>query len=222
MTRTAVACASPSAQARSWTRHGTTQRPLQRRDPRRPGAQVRLLLADAGPDAAEGHAQHGRRRGQAGLQDARGRPAAAGGRSRARSRTSGAPASPWRRSSCARACRSGSPSRCAASARTSSSTASSSIALPRLRDFRGLNPRSFDGRGNYSMGIREQIIFPEIDYDNIDQVRGLDVTFTTSAQTDAEAFALLDGARHAVRPRRAPGRLRDARAGTRRRVDQEI
>jgi large subunit ribosomal protein L5 len=66
-----------------------------------------------------------------------------------------------------------------------------SIALPRLRDFRGLNPRSFDGRGNYSMGIREQIIFPEIDYDNIDQVRGLDVTLTTSAQTDAEAFTLL-------------------------------
>src|ERR671925_2275290 len=67
-----------------------------------------------------------------------------------------------------------------------------SIALPRLRDFRGLNPRSFDGRGNYSMGIREQIIFPEIDYDNIDQVRGLDVTITTTAETDAEAFALLD------------------------------
>ena len=66
------------------------------------------------------------------------------------------------------------------------------IALPRLRDFRGLNPRSFDGRGNYSMGIREQIIFPEIDYDSIDQVRGLDVTITTSAKTDAEAFALLD------------------------------
>src|ERR671932_1865762 len=67
-----------------------------------------------------------------------------------------------------------------------------SIAIPRIRDFRGLNPRSFDGRGNYSMGIREQIIFPEIDYDNIDQVRGLDVAFTTTAQTDAEAFALLD------------------------------
>ena len=67
-----------------------------------------------------------------------------------------------------------------------------SIALPRLRDFRGLNPRSFDGRGNYSMGIREQIIFPEIDYDAIDQVRGLDITITTSAATDAEAFALLD------------------------------
>jgi large subunit ribosomal protein L5 len=66
------------------------------------------------------------------------------------------------------------------------------IALPRLRDFRGLNPRSFDGRGNYSMGIREQVIFPEIDYDSIDQVRGLDITVTTSAQTDAEAFALLD------------------------------
>jgi large subunit ribosomal protein L5 len=67
----------------------------------------------------------------------------------------------------------------------------SSIALPRVRDFRGLNPRSFDGRGNYTMGIREQIIFPEIDYDSIDQVRGLDVTFTTTAKTDEEAFALL-------------------------------
>jgi large subunit ribosomal protein L5 len=67
-----------------------------------------------------------------------------------------------------------------------------SVAIPRIRDFRGLGPRSFDGRGNYSMGVREQIIFPEIDYDNIDQVRGLDVTFTTTAQTDAEAFALLD------------------------------
>ena len=102
-----------------------------------------------------------------------------------------------------------------------------SVAIPRIRDFRGLSPRSFDGRGNYSMGIREQIIFPEIDYDNIDQVRGLDprafdgrgnynmglreqiifpeidydnidqvrgldVAFTTTAQTDPEAFALLD------------------------------
>ena len=68
-----------------------------------------------------------------------------------------------------------------------------SIAVPRIRDFRGLNPRSFDGRGNYSMGIREQIIFPEIDYDSIDEVRGLDVTITTTAKTDEEAFALLDG-----------------------------
>jgi large subunit ribosomal protein L5 len=66
------------------------------------------------------------------------------------------------------------------------------VAIPRIRDFRGLNPRSFDGRGNYSMGVREQIIFPEIDYDAIDQVRGMDVTITTTAQTDAEAFALLD------------------------------
>jgi large subunit ribosomal protein L5 len=68
-----------------------------------------------------------------------------------------------------------------------------SIAVPRIRDFRGLSPRSFDGRGNYSMGIREQIIFPEIDYDSIDEVRGLDVTITTTAETDEEAFALLDG-----------------------------
>ena len=68
-----------------------------------------------------------------------------------------------------------------------------SIAVPRIRDFRGLNPRSFDGRGNYSMGVREQLIFPEIDYDSIDQVRGLDVTITTTAQTDVEAFELLLG-----------------------------
>ena len=67
-----------------------------------------------------------------------------------------------------------------------------SIAIPRIRDFRGLNPRSFDGRGNYTLGVKEQIIFPEIDYDSIDQVRGLDITITTSAETDAEAFALLE------------------------------
>ncbi len=67
-----------------------------------------------------------------------------------------------------------------------------SIAIPRVRDFRGLNARSFDGRGNYSMGLREQIIFPEIDYDAIDQVRGLDIAITTSASTDAEALALLE------------------------------
>jgi large subunit ribosomal protein L5 len=66
-----------------------------------------------------------------------------------------------------------------------------SVAIPRIRDFRGLNPKSFDGRGNYSMGIREQIIFPEIDYDAIDQIRGLDVTITTTAETDEEAFELL-------------------------------
>jgi hypothetical protein len=66
-----------------------------------------------------------------------------------------------------------------------------SVAVPRIRDFRGLSPRSFDGRGNYSMGVREQLIFPEIDYDSIDQVRGLDVTITTTAKTDEEAFELL-------------------------------
>ena len=68
-----------------------------------------------------------------------------------------------------------------------------SIALPRLRDFRGLNPRSFDGRGNYSMGIREQIIFPEIDYDSINTIRGLDVAITTTAETDEQGLALLRG-----------------------------
>jgi large subunit ribosomal protein L5 len=66
-----------------------------------------------------------------------------------------------------------------------------SIAIPRIRDFRGLNPRSFDGRGNYTLGVREQIIFPEIDYDSIDQVRGLNITITTTAETDDEARELL-------------------------------
>jgi large subunit ribosomal protein L5 len=66
-----------------------------------------------------------------------------------------------------------------------------SIALPRIRDFRGLNARSFDGRGNFSLGIREQLIFPEINYDDIQQVRGLDVTITTSAETDEHGLALL-------------------------------
>jgi large subunit ribosomal protein L5 len=66
-----------------------------------------------------------------------------------------------------------------------------SIALPRVRDFRGLNPNSFDGRGNYSLGVREQIIFPEINYDDVQQVRGLDVTITTTAETDEHARALL-------------------------------
>jgi large subunit ribosomal protein L5 len=68
-----------------------------------------------------------------------------------------------------------------------------SIALPRIRDFRGLSPASFDGRGNYSIGIREQIIFPEINYDDVQEVRGLDVVITTSAKTDEEGLALLRG-----------------------------
>ena len=66
-----------------------------------------------------------------------------------------------------------------------------SISLPRVRDFRGLNAKSFDGRGNYSMGVKEQIIFPEIDYDKIDALRGLDITLTTTARTDDEGRALL-------------------------------
>ena len=68
-----------------------------------------------------------------------------------------------------------------------------SIAIPRIRDFRGLNPRSFDGRGNYSLGIREQLIFPEIDYDSISDTRGLDITFATTAASDEEGFELLLG-----------------------------
>jgi large subunit ribosomal protein L5 len=80
-----------------------------------------------------------------------------------------------------------------------------SIAIPRIRDFRGLNARSFDGRGNYSMGVREQIIFPEIDYDAIDEVRGLDVTITTSAQTDEEAYVLLRELGMPFSPEGAPG-----------------
>ena len=65
------------------------------------------------------------------------------------------------------------------------------IAIPRIRDFRGLNPKSFDGRGNYSMGVKEQIMFPEIDFDQIDAIRGMDITITTTAKTDEEAKALL-------------------------------
>jgi len=65
------------------------------------------------------------------------------------------------------------------------------VSIPRIRDFRGISPKSFDGRGNYSMGVKEQIIFPEIDYDKIDAVRGLDITITTSAKSDAEALSLL-------------------------------
>ena len=74
-----------------------------------------------------------------------------------------------------------------------------SVAIPRIRDFRGLSPRAFDGRGNYSLGVREQIVFPEIDYDKVDAIRGLNVTITTSARTDEEAKALLLGFNFPVR-----------------------
>jgi large subunit ribosomal protein L5 len=69
------------------------------------------------------------------------------------------------------------------------------IAIPRIRDFRGMSAKSFDGRGNYSMGVKEQIMFPEIDYDKIDKIRGLDITITTSAKTDEEGRALLEAFR---------------------------
>jgi large subunit ribosomal protein L5 len=93
-----------------------------------------------------------------------------------------------------------------------------SVAIPRIRDFRGLNPRAFDGRGNYSLGVREQIIFPEIDYDRIDQVRGLDITITTSASSDEEAFALLDAF---GMPFAREGRPGEESAAARRREQEE-
>ena len=74
------------------------------------------------------------------------------------------------------------------------------VAIPRIRDFRGFSPRSFDGRGNYSLGVREQIIFPEIDYDRIDAIRGMDITITTSAHTDDEGRALLKAFNFPFRP----------------------
>jgi large subunit ribosomal protein L5 len=83
-----------------------------------------------------------------------------------------------------------------------------SIALPRIRDFRGLSPESFDGRGNYSLGIREQVIFPEIDYDSVQTIRGLDVAITTSAANDEDARALLRGPGRQGRPAR---QVQDAR-----------
>ena len=67
------------------------------------------------------------------------------------------------------------------------------VALPRVRDFRGVSPRAFDGRGNYTLGLREQIIFPEVDYDKIEKIRGLNVTIVTTAETDEEGLALLTG-----------------------------
>ncbi|MGI9540171.1 MAG: 50S ribosomal protein L5 [Miltoncostaeaceae bacterium] len=88
------------------------------------------------------------------------------------------------------------------------------VALPRIRDFRGVNPDSFDGRGNYNLGLREQTIFPEIDYDSVDQVRGLNVTFTTSAQNDEEGRALL---KHLGMPFAAQGYTAEERAARRRR-----
>ena len=94
-----------------------------------------------------------------------------------------------------------------------------SVALPRIRDFRGINPDGFDGRGNYNLGLREQTIFPEIDYDNVDAVRGLNVTITTSAGTDEEGRALL---RHLGMPFRAEGYTAEERAARRRRKQKKF
>ena len=89
-----------------------------------------------------------------------------------------------------------------------------SVALPRIRDFRGINPDSFDGRGNFNLGLREQTIFPEIDYDRVDAVRGLNVTITTTAATDEEGRALL---RHLGMPFRAEGYTAEERAARQKR-----
>ena len=94
-----------------------------------------------------------------------------------------------------------------------------SVALPRIRDFRGINPDGFDGRGNYNLGLREQTIFPEIDYDNVDAVRGLNVTITTTAVTDEEGRALL---RHLGMPFRAEGYSAEERAARRRRKQKKF
>jgi len=96
-----------------------------------------------------------------------------------------------------------------------------SIAVPRIRDFRGLNPRSFDGRGNYSMGVKEQLIFPEIDYDSIDEVRGLDVTIATSAQSDPEAFELLLGLGMPFAKEGRPGAAGEAEAEAQAEAEEE-
>jgi large subunit ribosomal protein L5 len=94
-----------------------------------------------------------------------------------------------------------------------------SVALPRIRDFRGINPDGFDGRGNYNLGLREQTIFPEIDYDRVDAVRGLNVTITTTAETDEEGRALL---RHLGMPFRAEGYSAEERAARRRRKQRKF
>jgi large subunit ribosomal protein L5 len=93
-----------------------------------------------------------------------------------------------------------------------------SVALPRIRDFRGINPDGFDGRGNYNLGLREQTIFPEIDYDRVDQVRGLNVTITTTASTDEEGRALL---RHLGMPFRAEGYSAEELAARRRKKQRK-
>ena len=98
------------------------------------------------------------------------------------------------------------------------------ISIPRIRDFRGLNPRAFDGRGNYAMGITEQIIFPEIDYDKIDKLRGLDITITTTARDDEEGRALLSALRFPLRgmnPQQSDAKKEEAPAAAEPAADTE-
>src|SRR3546814_9233759 len=88
-----------------------------------------------------------------------------------------------------------------------------SLAIPRIRDFRGLNPRAFDGRGNYTFGVTEQLIFPEVDYDSIDSPRGMDITIVTTAKTDAEGKALLDAFRSEAQTSELQSLMRSSYAG---------
>ena len=145
---------------------------------------------DAGAQDREDHGQHGRRRRQAGLQGPRRRRRAA--RQIAGQKPNVRRA---RKSIAAFKLREGMPVGVAVTLRGERAyeflDRLMSVAIPRIRDFRGL-PAKLDGRGNYTIGVREQIIFPEIDYDAVDAVRGLDVTITTSAKTDEEGFALLE------------------------------
>ena len=155
--------------------------------------ELERLLDHAGAPGHEDHAQHGRRRGEDRREGARQRDRRAVDDRRPACAGRAARASRSRSSSSAK----GMPIGCRVTLRGDRMweflDRLISIALPRIRDFRGLNPGSFDGRGNYSLGIREQIIFPEIDYDSIKEIRGLDVAITTSAETDEQAEALLRG-----------------------------
>ena len=230
-TTAASACATRSAAGRRSTDggdRGTDQQAARRRacasaTSRRscPALieQVRLLDADAGAAPAEDHAQHGRRRRRSRTPRSS-RPPPSSSATIAGQQPERAPRPQVDRR--LQAARGDAGRRRRDAARRARMweflDRLISIAIPRIRDFRGLNPRSFDGRGNYSMGVREQLIFPEIDYDSVDEVRGLDITITTTAATDEEASSCCS-ARHAVRPggpaRRQPMR-RPRRSSARR------
>ena len=157
------------------------------------GAGLRQRHAGAAP--REDRRQHGRRRRRQGRSYARRRGRGPHGHHRAEAGGHARPASRSPGSSSARGCRSARRSRCAATGCGSSSTGSSSLALPRIRDFRGLNPTRSTGTGTTRSGVTEQLIFPEIDYDKVPKVRGMDITIVTTATDDDEGRALLVGAR---------------------------